>query len=101
MSFTEDLSLFFGDFDIAATWTPSNGDAAQTAQVFLDTEGLTLNVQGFDVMGDDITMIYKATDFVGLAVDDPIAIDGADYRVRRDPQKVEAGAFMVAALGTY
>lgn len=99
--FSEDLSVFFADFGISAVWVPTNGTQQQTAQVILDTEGTEIQFGEFSANGSNISITYRATDFIGLAVNEPITINTTTFRVRAEPLEIEGGAMRRAWLGKY
>lgn len=100
MPITENISAFFADFGVVATWTPSNGGAAQSATVFLDANDDIAQFEGFAATAQDIMMTYDATAFIGLAQDETLSIGGIGYRVVRPPRVIDA-AIMRATLGVF
>jgi hypothetical protein len=95
---SEDLTLFFADFAVPASWTPANGSPAQTAQVILDQPDDDIFGSGEISRAWSIT--YQATEFVGLKTSETISVNGAYYKVR-EVKALDDGAVMNAKLSKF
>lgn len=97
MPMAENLAAFFTatEFASVAVATPRGG-APQTANVIFDAP--TEVILGGDVLSDEHTMLYPASEFVGLRAGDTCTIAGTDYRVRGEPKAVDDGALRRASL---
>jgi hypothetical protein len=82
MAFSEDMSVFFNaaEFALQASFVPSGGGAAQTANVILDAP--TEPVFGGEVLSDDYMMTYPKTSLPGVRKGDVGTVGGVQYRVR-------------------
>lgn len=89
--FTEDLSVFFAEFGVQATWTPSG----ITATVILDSPDA--GILGDLVLTTQYEMTYQTSDFAGLDYGANLSINGAQYTVK-DTKRLDDGAFSKASL---
>lgn len=96
MAFAEDMSVFFdaAGFAVSATFVPL-GKAPQTANVLFDAP--TEPVFGNDVLSDDFTIQYPATELVSVRAGDTGTIAGVQYRVR-DVRLLDDGKIKQAKL---
>lgn len=87
--FVEDLSPFFADFGVPATF------GGQTATVLLDMPGVEI----FDGMqqSNEYAMTYRATDLAGLVAGSTVVVNGTPYKVRQTTPQ-EDGALIKALL---
>lgn len=93
---SEDLSIFFSDpfMTVEAVWQPPSGPA-QTARVLLDAPDEI--ILGGQQQATEYSILYPATNFVGLESGDSITVDGAAYRVRL-PGAVDDGKLTRVSL---
>ena len=101
MPLVEDLSIYFEDFGYDCVWSPLNGDAQQTGKVLFESVGGGFSFSGVEVNTEELSMVYPVTQFQNLNHDEPLTIDGKDYRVKGEPQAIEDGLLMRAELGIY
>ena len=88
----EDLSVFFGDFSVTATWTPSTGGAQQTAPVIFDQPDVDL-ASGM-VISRDYKITMLASGFPGINRSEVITINAVNYTVRESPRQIDDGAML-------
>lgn len=81
-----------------ATWTPSNGSAAQTARV--DFRSAALSLLGDAVSATQYQMSYPASKFADLREGETVAIEGKAYRVL-EVKPGEDVSIKLAILATY
>lgn len=65
-----------------ASWEPSNGEPAQTAEVRFRAP--TREVLGGAQLSTDFMIEYPASRLTGLKRGEMLTIEGVDYQVRRD-----------------
>lgn len=99
--FAEDMDAFFDtdEHAVSASWSPSNGAAAQTAGVFLDMPDEI--ILGGGMTSTEYAITYAATKLTGLAEGESLTIEGVDYKVRSAPRRIEDGKMMRAMLSRY
>ena len=96
MAFTENLTAFFSDFAVSATFTPKTG-GDETANVILDAPSQVMF--GGDMIGTDYIIRYAATDLPNIVRGCRGVIGGVTYVVREAPQVVDDGKIKIAKLG--
>lgn len=79
MSFTEDLSLFFGDLAVSATVVV--GTSTSSVSCYFDTPSQSM-LAGAG-LSDETSILMAATDAAGLARGDSITIGTNGYTVRQ------------------
>jgi hypothetical protein len=89
MAFTEDLTLFLGDFGVSCT------AGAVSALGILDMPGQVIS-DGM-VLTTDYTLTARTADFGGLLYGDGITVDGINYQVR-ETRKLDDGKFVEISL---
>lgn len=94
MSFAEDLSIFFDDFAVVATWTPT-GQSQRAAYVLFDSPDET--VLGDAVMTTEYAIEMRASDFTGLKYGETVTVSGVIYTVR-EVRLLDDGALKRATL---
>lgn len=96
MAFSENLTAFFSDFAVSATFTPAAGPD-ETANVILDTPTETL-MDG-RVQYTEYMIYYPATALPNIKGGDYGVIDGVQYRVREirliDDGKIKSAVLTV------
>lgn len=100
MPINESLTSFFID-GVPATWTPSNGETAQTANVYIDAPDVINNIAGFDYQSGDRVITYSGADFDGIGEGESIVINSTTYRIIGEPLAVGDGEIKQARIGTY
>lgn len=95
--FAEDLDIFFAEFAVAASWTPSAGGAVQSARVLFDQPG-ELALGDSVLIGNTCQITYPQGRLVGLEAGDVLTVDGQPCRVRERPRRIEDGALMQALV---
>lgn len=93
MTFDDDLSAFFSDFAVTATW---GDDPPETAEVILDHPDVLM--LGNDCLAADIRMTFRANQLVGIDEGDVVIIDGINYLLRETPASSADGAVMVVSV---
>lgn len=84
--FGPDLTSFFSDFAVTATW------GSETASVILDTpDELML---GGDVLAGNVQMIFREDELVGIAEGDTVVISGVTWELRETPAAAADGAVL-------
>lgn len=78
-----------------ASWTPADYTDGGTGTVILDAPGQ--DVLGGAGNATEYSVLYQATDFVGMTFGDTLTIGGVDYKVR-NPAPLDDGALMRATL---
>ncbi len=89
------LAAHFTRFGVSATWTPANYTDGGTGTVILDAPAL--DMLGGVAQSIEYSVLYRASEFVGMVYGDELVIDGVAYRVRT-PAPVEDGQLMRAPL---
>lgn len=100
MSINESLDSYFAD-GTPATWAPSTGGIAQTANVYFDAPDIINSLGDIQMQTGDKVMSYASSAFVGLCEGEAVTVAGVAYRVRSDPMAIGDGAVMQAKLGLY
>lgn len=98
MAFAEDLSVFFSaaEFAVEASFAPSAGGAAETANVLLDSP--TDEVFGGDVRSDEYKITFPASSLPSIRKGDRGVVNGVLFRVRENPRLLEDGKIKTALL---
>ena len=89
MAFVEDLSAFFADFGVPATF------GALSATVLLDMPDA--EIFGGGQISTDYAITYKSGDLSGLKTGDAITVNAVAYQVR-EVVKLDDGKLMNATL---
>ena len=79
MSFTEDLSLFFGDLAVSATVV--SGTSTSSVACYFDTPSQTMLAGA--ALSDEMSALMAAADAPGLARGDAVTIGTNGYTVRQ------------------
>lgn len=79
MAFAEDMTAFFADFAVTASFTPKTG-AAETAQVILDAPSDL--ILGGEMISTDYRITFPASSLPAIAAGNLGTVDGVDYIVR-------------------
>jgi hypothetical protein len=79
-----------------ASWTPSAGGPAQTADVLYRAPGQDV-LQG-EAFATAYTIRYPATKFPGLIRGETVTIDAVNYKVKEDPRSELDGTRMLAHM---
>lgn len=98
---SEDIDIYFSDFGVAASWTPRNGDALQTAKVIEDAADEEMSIGASGAVGRRLQITYPSTKLVGMEKGEGISVNGIDYIVRDTPMAIDDGAMMIALLGRF
>lgn len=89
------LAAHFARFGVAATWTPADYTDGGTATVILDAPAQ--DVIGGVVQSVEYSVLYRATELVGMTYGDELVIDDVAYTVR-NPAPLDDGRLMRATL---
>lgn len=79
-----------------ARYTPSGGGRVVVFPVMFSTP--TDTVLGGDAQSDQIQLRYLASTLVGARRGDSIIFGGAQYRLRKDPEKVLDGQELIMSV---
>lgn len=90
--FSEDLSVFFGDFSIQAIWTHDGTD--KTLKGIFDNG---FKQFGFPAEGANIEFLIQSLEIVGMRQGDNMLINGINYKVA-SLQPNQDGALTVVKL---
>ena len=89
------MAAHFTRWGVAATWTPADYTDGGTGTVILDAPGQ--DVLGGAAQSVEYSVVYRATEFVGMTYGDELLIDGVAYSVR-NPEPIDDGQLMRATL---
>lgn len=89
------MAAHFRRFGVSASWTPADYTVGGTGTVILDAPAL--DVLGGVAQSIEYSVLYRASEFVGMQYGDELVIDGVAYTVRT-PGPVEDGQLMRAPL---
>lgn len=95
MPLNENLTAFFGDFTVTATWTPASPGAPEDAQVIFDA--VDDEVSAGRQISTTYSITYPYTIFVGLKHGDTVTIGGVPYKAHQ-PRKIDDGALVQTRL---
>ncbi len=85
----DDLAVFFDDFALDATWTPSTGGAAQAGKMILDAPDAM--VLGDMVVASEITVVFPVSQWAGIDEGQVLTVGSSHYRLRQRPQAFDDG----------
>ena len=89
------LGAPFRRLGVAATWRPADYTAGGAGTVMLDAPDT--EILGGAIQSTEYSVLYRASELVGLAVGDTLEIGGVCYTVRHI-EAVDDGALMRARL---
>lgn len=75
-----DLTAFFADFGVAATYTPASGAGTEITVLF-DNEYVPMNLGGVEVESLGPAATCKTSDVSGAAHGDTLTISGVVYNI--------------------
>lgn len=96
----EDLSIYFAEDGVPASWTPSEGGSAQSATVLFDSLAGAGQFDGFASSKLSKRIVFQSVDFVGLDDGELITVAGTTYRVR-EVAEIDDGYMSEAKLGIF
>lgn len=78
-----DLDVFLGDMGSKISWTPSGGGQPVTiAGLFTQPDVLVPENIGVQVLQHERVLLVKTAAIAGLAIDQPVTVDGVPHVVR-------------------
>ena len=95
--FVEDLSIFFADFAVDASWTPSTGGAAQSGRVIVNAADTV--VLDDMLIASATTFTYPLGQWPALDEGQVLVVGASSYRVRSCPLAIDDGKLMRAEVG--